>query len=318
MIGMDDSKSNRDIVEMIKKIALAIEKKNTQDLRNIAEELESWEPRGNWDDMDVRTKVFVEHLLVGLARIQLGLDVLDKGANELTEIRQEVEEKEMNDAILDSFDDEDYAGFDFVCFKCGLRKIGKAELEDSVGNKMCGRCARALGGKNTSDLMTKLDELKRENVDLAQKITTENLDRFCKRDLDNVDEDEKFTCERCGILKRKSAPAVSNYRDVDGHKICARCYRGFKHWMERVKDCKKPDFLQRPSRKNKKSKNLKEYWDKREAYRDEIFRKLEEMKRNQKREYVDEAEWWLDKRYGTDKQHCDKKDLTDDEKEDLK
>ena len=188
MIGMDDSKSNRDIVEMIKKIALAIEKKNTQDLRNIAEELESWEPRGNWDDMDVRTKVFVEHLLVGLARIQLGLDVLDKGANELTEIRQEVEEKEMNDAILDSFDDEDYAGFDFVCFKCGLRKIGKAELEDSVGNKMCGRCARALGGKNTSDLMTKLDELKRENVDLAQKITTENLDRFCKRDLDNVDE----------------------------------------------------------------------------------------------------------------------------------
>ena len=259
MIGMDDSKSNRDIVEMIKKIALAIEKKNTQDLRNIAEELESWEPRGNWDDMDVRTKVFVEHLLVGLARIQLGLDVLDKGANELTEIRQEVEKKEMNDAILDSFDEEDYADYK------------RSSLDKWVSAK-----------------------------DLADG----------KR--------QKFTCERCGILKVRSAPGVSNYKEVDGHKICGWCYRGFKHWMERVKDCKAPDFQQRPSRKNKKSKNLKEYWDKREAYRDEIFRKLEEMKRNQKREYVDEAEWWLDKRYGTDKQHCDKKDLTDDEKENLK
>ena len=105
----DDSDRNYDIVHMIKKIALAIEKKNTQDLRNIAEELESWEPRENWDDMDVRTKVFVEHLLVGLARIQLGLDVLDKGANELTEIRQEVEEKEMNDAVVDSLDEDDYS-----------------------------------------------------------------------------------------------------------------------------------------------------------------------------------------------------------------
>ncbi len=42
------------------------------------------------------------------------------------------------------------------------------------------------------------------------------------------------------------------------------------------------------------------------------------MKRNQDREYADEAEWWLDKRYGTDKQNCDKKDLTDDEKENSK
>ena len=94
MIGMDDSKSNRNIVEMIKKIALAIESKNTTELREIAEELESWQPRGNWDDMDVRTKVFVEHVLVGFARIQLGLDILDKGADELGTVREEMEEKE--------------------------------------------------------------------------------------------------------------------------------------------------------------------------------------------------------------------------------
>ena len=94
MIGMDDSKSNRNIVEMIKKIALAIESKNTTELREIAEELESWEPRGNWDDMDVRTKVFVEHVLVGFARIQLGLDILDKGANELGTVREKMEHDE--------------------------------------------------------------------------------------------------------------------------------------------------------------------------------------------------------------------------------
>ena len=109
MIGMDDSERNYDIVQMIKKIALAIEKKDTKDLQAIAQELEAWEPRENWDDMDVRTKVFVEHVLVALARIQLGLDVLDKGASELTEIRQEVEEKEMNDAVLDSLDEDDFA-----------------------------------------------------------------------------------------------------------------------------------------------------------------------------------------------------------------
>ena len=259
MIGMDDSKSNRDIVEMIKKISLAIKKKNVDDLRAIALELQRWEPPEGWSELDVRTKVFVEHVLVGLARIQFGLEVLDKGADELTEIRQEMENKEMYDAILDSFDEEDYADYK------------RSSLDKWVSAK-----------------------------DLADG----------KR--------QKFTCERCGILKGRSAPGVSNYKEVDGHKICGWCYRGFKHWMERVKDCKAPDFQQRPSRKNKKSKNLKEYWDKREAYRDEIFRKLEEMKRHQDHKYVDEAEWWLDNRYRTDKQHYDKKDLADDEKEDLK
>ena len=105
MIGMDDSKSNRNIVEMIKKIALAIESKNTTELREIAEELEAWQPRENWEDMDVRTKVFVEHVLVGLARIQLGMDVLDQGAHELGEIREKLER------TLDELDREDnYAG----------------------------------------------------------------------------------------------------------------------------------------------------------------------------------------------------------------
>ena len=107
----DDSDRNYDIVLMIKNIALAIKKKNVDDLRAIALELQRWEPPEGWSELDVRTKVFVEHVLVGLARIQFGLEVLDKGADELTEIRQEMEKKEMYDAILDSFDEEDYADY---------------------------------------------------------------------------------------------------------------------------------------------------------------------------------------------------------------
>ncbi|MDC0171097.1 hypothetical protein OAJ04_04900 [Candidatus Nitrosopelagicus sp.] len=236
MIGMDDSERNYDIVHMIKKIALAIEKKNTKDLQAIAQELEAWEPRDNWDDMDVRTKVFVEHVLVGLARIRLGLDVLDKGASELTEIREEVEEKEMNDAVRNSLDEDDYAATKtgFSCFKCGQSKVGKAVLEDKAGNKMCGRCARALGRESYDELVREYDELKEENFDLAQKITTENIDRFTRRNLSSVDEEAKFTCERCGILKRKSAPGVNNYKEVGGHKICGRCYRAFENWFEKT------------------------------------------------------------------------------------
>ena len=242
MIGMDDSERNYDIVQMIKKIALAIEKKDTKDLQAIAQELEAWEPRDNWDDMDVRTKVFVEHVLVGLARIRLGLDVLDKGASELTEIRQEAEEKEMNDAVLDSLDEDDYAATKtwFVCFKCAQRKVGKAVLEDNVGHKMCGKCARALGRKGMDEFEKyhgRYDELVREYdeiVDEAQKITTENIDRFTRSNLDRVDRREKFTCEKCGIEKRSSAPGANNRKEVDGHVICGRCYRAFKNWFEKT------------------------------------------------------------------------------------
>ena len=114
MIGMDDSKSNRHIVEMIKKIALAIESKNTTELREIAEELEAWQPRENWEDMDVRTKVFVEHVLVGLARIQLGMDVLDQGAHELGEIREKLER------TLDELDKEDKYSSKLSNLKAGI------------------------------------------------------------------------------------------------------------------------------------------------------------------------------------------------------
>ena len=326
MIGMDDSERNYDIVQMIKKIALAIEKKDTKDLQAIAQELEAWEPRENWDDMDVRTKVFVEHVLVALARIQLGLDVLDKGASELTEIRQEVEEKEMNDAVLDSLDEEDYAATKtwFVCFKCAQKTVGKAVLEDNFGHKMCGRCARALGRKGMDEFEGRYDELVREydeiikETDEAQKITTENIDRFTRRNLDSIDRREKFTCEKCGIEKRRSAPGVSNYKEVDGHKICGRCYRAFKNWFEKT------------------NRKLDEFWDKkvRKGTWDggPIDASIKESIRRLMRDYSlpnGQIDWdkfhrarrkmkehqTKDRR---NKERYNKNELSDDEKEDLK
>ena len=150
-------------------------------------------PHGDWSKLDVKTKVFVEHILMALGRLQLGFEILDKGAEELTDIRQKVE----NDEIHDVMDEADH--------------------EDDFERKM-------------RELASEYDEI----VDEAQKITTENIDRFTRSNLDRVDRREKFTCEKCGIEKRSSAPGVNNRKEVDGHVICGRCYRAFKNWFEKT------------------------------------------------------------------------------------
>ena len=193
----DDSDRNYDIVHMIKKIAIGLESKNVDDLRAIAHELEAWVPHGNWGKLDVKTKVFVEHILIALARLQLGFEIIDKGAEELTDIRQKVENDEIRD-VMDETDEPD-------------------ELDGRY-----------------DELVREYDELQKENFDLAQKITTENIDKFTRSNLDSVDRRKKFTCEKCGIEKRSSAPGVSNCKEVDGHKICGRCYRAFQNWFEKT------------------------------------------------------------------------------------
>ncbi len=192
----DDSDRNYDIVHMLKKIAIGLESKNVDDLRAIAHELEAWVPHGDWSKLDVKTKVFVEHILMALGRLQLGFEILDKGADELTDIRQKVENDEIHELIDEVDADEEYHS-------------------------------------RYDELVREYDEIIKE-TDEAQKITTENIDRFTRRNLDSVDRREKFTCEKCGIEKRRSAPGVSNYKEVDGHKICGRCYRAFKNWFEKT------------------------------------------------------------------------------------
>ena len=194
----DDSDRNYDIVHMLKKIAIGLESKNVDDLRAIAHELEAWVPHGDWSKLDVKTKVFVEHILMALGRLQLGFEILDKGAEELTDIRQKVENDEIHD-VMESYDQE------------------HNEHKDDFERKM-------------RELVSEYDEI----VDEAQKITTENIDRFTRRNLDSVDRREKFTCEKCGIEKRSSAPGANNRIEVDGHVICARCYRAFKNWFEKT------------------------------------------------------------------------------------
>ena len=210
----DDSDRNYDIVHMIKKIAIGLESKNVDDLRAIAHELEAWVPHGNWGKLDVKTKVFVEHILMALARLQLGFEILDKGAEELTDIRGKMEKDEIHDLMAEAEHEDDFEG-----------KMNELASEYDELTKKC-------------------DELEKENFDMTQKITSENVDRFTRRNLDNIDRRQKFTCEKCGIEKRKSAPGVSNYKEIDGHKICGRCYRAFKNWFEKT------------------DRRLDEFWDK--------------------------------------------------------
>jgi len=308
MTRRDDTERNYDIVLMIKKIALAIQRKDTHDLRAIAEELQTWEPRENWDDMDVRTKVFVEHVLLGFARLEFGLDILDKGANELREVWREMEQSDIHDG-LDELDEEDNVDREtgFVCFKCGQTKSGKAILEDSVGNKMCSRCASALGGEKL--WQRKLDEL-------AQEHTSWNIDRFSRRNLDRVDRREKFTCEKCGLVKRKSAPGVSNYKEIDGHKICGMCYRAFKNWFEKT------------------NRRLDEFWDKEDRKGTWDGGRIDPDDKEAVRRLIrycsksdGEMDWekfhrYLRRVYGIkrkrNEEHYKKNELSDDEKEDLK
>jgi len=135
---------------------------------------------------------------MALGRLQLGFEILDKGAEELTDIRQKVENDEIHD-VMESYDQE------------------HNEHKDDFERKM-------------RELVSEYDEI----VNEAQKITTENIDRFTRRNLDSVDRREKFTCEKCGIEKRSSAPGANNRIEVDGHVICARCYRAFKNWFEKT------------------------------------------------------------------------------------
>ena len=174
----DDSDRNYDIVHMLKKIAIGLESKNVDDLRAIAHELEAWVPHGNWGKLDVKTKVFVEHILMALGRLQLGFEILDKGADELTDIRQKVENDEIHELIDEADADEEYHS-------------------------------------RYDELVREYDEIIKE-TDEAQKITTENIDRFTRRNLDSVDRREKFTCEKCGIEKRSSAPV--SYTHLRAHE----------------------------------------------------------------------------------------------------
>ena len=273
----DDSDRNYDIVHMLKKIAIGLESKNVDDLRAIAHELEAWVPHGDWSKLDVKTKVFVEHILMALGRLQLGFEILDKGAEELTDIRQKVE----NDEIHDVMDEADH--------------------EDDFERKM-------------RELASEYDEI----VDEAQKITTENIDRFTRSNLDRVDRREKFTCEKCGIEKRSSAPGANNRKEVDGHVICGRCYRAFKNWFEKT-NRKLDEFWDEkvrkgtwdggpidPSIKEGIRRLMRDYslpngqidWDK-------FHRARRKMKEHQKK----------DRR---NKERYNKNELSDDEKEDLK
>ena len=331
MIGMDDSNSNRHIVEMIKKITLAIESKNTTELREIAEELEAWQPRENWEDMDVRTKVFVEHVLVGLARIQMGMDVLDQGAHELGEIREKLERTLDK---LDKLDKEDkYAGAPYEQDKDEheiRRTFDRQDVEKRIGR--CARCQRVADRESKSfkdygickscfDSVPNIDEIYNDETiqskGLADYIEGEDLPR--ERHIDRKGNEQ---CHRCGNFN-----LFYNMKFVHGYSVCPRCFRGFMHWFEKVKETQEDRKVRDGEELFPKGMS----WDEKERRRTELAKGLDEMKRK-----FSDGKGWIDwKKYhearrkaarderqktkrGNRKGRYSKDEMSDDTKEDLK
>jgi len=323
MIGMDDSKSNRNIVEMIKKIALAIESKNTTELREIAEELEAWQPRENWEDMDVRTKVFVEHVLVGLARIQLGMDVLDQGAHELGEIREKLER------TLDELDREDkYAGAPYHQDEDeqDIRRTLDKQIRDIEKRSRCARCQRVVDResqqsfkdygicKSCFDSVPNIDEIYSDETiqskGLTDYIEGEDLPR--ERHI-NTEGNEQ--CHRCGSFN-----FFWKMKFLHGYSVCPWCFRGFMRWFEKAKKADEPP-VEEPKRD----------WDEKEKKRTEMRDAVDKMRRN-----FSDGDGWIDwKKYhearrkaarderlkdkrGNKKGRYSKDEMSDDTKEDLK
>ena len=372
MIGMDDSKENLHLVELIKKVALAIQSKKVKDLQEMVMELENWNPEDV--SLDIKTKIFVEHILLAFSRIELGLDVLDKAANELEIVKSKMTKKNIKKAtekILDKNDESKYAGDSYnqeeneesirkalsayfdkpkskcgkcgrvvefpkalifadygICLTCYLEEPNIDEIynDESIQPKIswarlndreedCRRCGETKKWKNMKILGGKY---------VCGECYT-SCTAWLKKDRTTKDKEIKNKktseedCRRCGETKK-----LKNMKVLGRKYVCGECYTSCTAWLKKDRTTKDKEIKNKKTLEENRWKNTiferkdGESWDEHEKRLGDISKKLDEMERNRGRKYVDEAEWWLDKRYGTDKQHCDKKDFSDDEKEDLK
>tara|TARA_Y100000590_G_scaffold466864_1_gene643645 strand:+ start:2007 stop:2381 length:375 start_codon:yes stop_codon:yes gene_type:complete len=122
-------------------------------------------------------------------------------------------------------------------------------------------------------------------------------------------EKEQNLCTRCN-KKIKSGEEITMkikiLRHTRTHIICKDCVESFVIWLA---------YRKPTERRSKQFDKFKKYWDMRE----EFFRKISDMTDKLADEkYTDESEWWMKKRFGTDKQFFKKGELDDSEKEDMK
>ena len=133
-------------------------------------------------------------------------------------------------------------------------------------------------------------------------------------------EKEQDYCSRCKekINPKKLITIVSRTpKSTNIILVCTKCHKSYLHWIKDGIESKK---------RIKEYYRIKEFLEKREHTDENIEEKLKFLQeqldrllgRKKRRQYADEAEWWLEKRYRTDKQGFKKEDLSDDEKEDLK
>ena len=133
---------------------------------------------------------------------------------------------------------------------------------------------------------------------------------------------EEDYCSRC---KEKTNPKklitivsrISKSQHQNKILVCTKCYKSYLRWIKDGIESKK---------RRKEYDRIKEFLEKREHTDEDIKEKSKFLQEQLDRvlghkrheEYADEAEWWLENRYKTDKQCFKKEDLSDDEKENLK
>jgi len=300
----NDSESNGFLVGLIMKIAIALESKNVKDMREMALELEGWELKE--EEMDVKTKLFVEHILLAFSRVEIGLGVLDIAAEELTKVRDKMraeDDKKAAEEFLDSVSECD-------CNICKSSKCGKCRrVIDHVNSKVFsdyGICIKCYSEEPD------IDEIyKDESIVPKSKYAGAPYDQDKdEKDVRKACFSKTFTCDRCRIdydIKKR--------RFIDNYSVCVRCVRAFYDWFDAVKDAhQKQDWFQEKMKKlTKDYDRTKEKWDSREKRLDN-FRKTS----NEVRKKIDK----MQKRDAEEKRRAKsgfkKDELSDDEKEDLK
>ena len=316
MIG-NDSESNGFLVGLIMKVAIALESKNVKDMREMALELEGWELKE--EEMDVKTKLFVEHILLAFSRVEIGLGVLDIAAEELTKVRDKMrveDDKKAAEEFLDSVSECD-------CNICKSSKCGKCRrVIDHVNSKVFsdyGICIKCYSEEPD------IDEIyKDESIVPKSKYAGAPYDQDKdEKDVRKACFSKTFTCDRCridyDIKKRKF---------IDNYSVCVRCVRAFYDWFDAVKDAhQKQDWKNFKGKMKKLTKDYdhlrrdwndsfrstKENWDRREKRLDG-FRKTS----NEVRKKIDEMKKRAVEEERRAKSGFKKDELSDDEKDDLK
>ena len=306
MIG-NDSESNGFLVGLIMKVAIALESKNVKDMREMALELEGWELKE--EEMDVKTKLFVEHILLAFSRVEIGLGVLDIAAEELTKVRDKMRvegDKKAAEEFLDSVSECN-------CSICKSSKCGKCKrVIDNENSKIFsdyGICKRCYSEEPNIDEIYKDESIVPKSKYAGAPYDQEEDEERIRKALDRQDKLAKKKCswgiDGCDCMQ-ECCNKCGRWVDNDSAKIfkdygiCRKCYEDEPNIDEIYKD----ETIQPKG------------WDEREKRLSDVHKKIDELKKNFGFRDKKRIDW---NRYHKKRRGRFKKDeLSDEDKDDLK